>query len=78
MSDLVERLRALIAEQIEDNLDYIRLAEAKAGEPVECGGCGNSDPAKRCIGCMHDFVAPVDTAALQERVRVLEKALVQP
>jgi hypothetical protein len=20
-----------------------------------CGGCGNDDPAKRCIGCMHQF-----------------------
>lgn len=22
-----------------------------------CGGCGNSDPTKRCLGCMHDFGA---------------------
>lgn len=20
-----------------------------------CGGCGNSDPAQRCIGCLHEF-----------------------
>lgn len=20
-----------------------------------CGGCGNSDPNKRCLGCMHPF-----------------------
>ena len=22
-----------------------------------CGGCGESDPARRCIGCLHDFAA---------------------
>jgi len=32
MSDLVERLRALTAEQIEDNLDYIREADKLALE----------------------------------------------
>jgi hypothetical protein len=20
-----------------------------------CGGCGNNEPIKRCIGCRHDF-----------------------
>lgn len=20
-----------------------------------CGGCGNNDPARRCINCLHDF-----------------------
>ena len=20
-----------------------------------CGGCGERDPQKRCIGCLHDF-----------------------
>lgn len=23
-----------------------------------CGGCGETDPAKRCIGCLHDFNEP--------------------
>lgn len=27
--------------------------DAMGMEP--CGGCGESDPAKRCIGCLHDF-----------------------
>ena len=22
-----------------------------------CGGCGEADPMKRCVGCMHDFRA---------------------
>jgi hypothetical protein len=22
---------------------------------VTCGGCGNSDPDERCMGCRHDF-----------------------
>lgn len=25
---------------------------------IPCGGCGNDDPAKRCIGCFHDFGTP--------------------
>ena len=24
-------------------------------EPIMCGGCGETDPAQRCIGCLHDF-----------------------
>lgn len=22
-----------------------------------CGGCGETDPNKRCLGCLHDFNA---------------------
>ena len=22
---------------------------------VSCGGCGQTDPIKRCVGCVHDF-----------------------
>lgn len=25
-----------------------------------CGGCGEADPAKRCIGCLHDFTKGAD------------------
>ena len=28
---------------------------AKAITP--CGGCGEADPSKRCIGCLHNFHA---------------------
>lgn len=24
-------------------------------EAIMCGGCGATDPQKRCIGCLHDF-----------------------
>lgn len=30
-------------------------AARKGGETEPCGGCGESDPEKRCIGCLHDF-----------------------
>lgn len=29
----------------------------------ECGGCGNSDPDNRCLGCMHDFIGQHDNKA---------------
>lgn len=30
---------------------------SEAGTSVEaCGGCGNADPDKRCIGCLHQFI----------------------
>lgn len=34
--------------------------EENACEPetVMCGGCGNSDPEVRCLGCLHDFGDP--------------------
>lgn len=30
----------------------------KLKEPVPCGGCGQTDHTKRCIGCLHDFGVP--------------------
>jgi hypothetical protein len=29
-----------------------------APEGDACGGCGETDPAKRCIGCLHNFSVP--------------------
>lgn len=26
-----------------------------SGKTIACGGCGEADPEKRCIGCLHDF-----------------------
>lgn len=53
--------------------DY-RLAGAKAmalaaisqqAEP--CGGCGNTDESKRCIGCVHPFSKPVAICETMQR-----------
>lgn len=33
--------------------DYNDLAKVQP-----CGGCGERDPQKRCIGCFHDFGTP--------------------
>lgn len=33
----------------------------RAGRPTYCGGCGETNPAKRCIGCLADF-GPADEA----------------
>ena len=27
-------------------------------DTTACGGCGNDDPSKRCLGCWHDFGDP--------------------
>lgn len=41
-------------------LDAATDAAMQATSPVRktstCGGCGNTDPSKRCLGCLHDFV----------------------
>jgi hypothetical protein len=37
----------------------ITRAEASTGEGVPCGGCGEKDPAARCMGCLHDFASPI-------------------
>lgn len=37
-----------------------------------CGGCGNSDPAKRCIGCLHPFtptMPDINKTDLVDRLR---------
>lgn len=31
------------------------LSEIEALKIVSCGGCGQTDPIKRCVGCVHDF-----------------------
>ncbi|WP_337846798.1 hypothetical protein [Sphingomonas sp.] len=33
--------------------------------PTPCGGCGETTPAHRCIGCLHDFGTP-DSAWVHE------------
>src|SRR5690606_15851199 len=33
-------------------------AAQQQGQAVACGGCGNADPEKVCIGCLHPFAAP--------------------
>lgn len=38
-----------------DMLQTALLAAPADPEIVPCGGCGESDPAKRCVGCFHDF-----------------------
>jgi len=38
---------------------YAALTAAQQqGQAVACGGCGNADPDKVCIGCLHPFAAP--------------------
>lgn len=38
----------------------ISAAPAPEGGAVKpCGGCGETDPSKRCLGCFHDFQALV-------------------
>lgn len=39
--------------------------------PIPCGGCGETTPAHRCIGCQHDFgtlAAPSDDNARFQRL----------
>lgn len=46
-----------------------------AASPVEpCGGCGNADPAKVCIGCLHFATPPASPAEPTERERLYEIA----
>lgn len=43
---------------------------ATRGEPVAwfCGGCGETDPSKRCLGCLHglDHPAPAESAQVKD------------
>lgn len=31
------------------------MTEQQAPERKPCGGCGETQPSRRCIGCLHDF-----------------------
>lgn len=44
-----------------------------------CGGCGETNPSARCIGCLHDFVAaPAPQEGERERiVKVVAQGLDQ-
>ena len=35
--------------------------ESLGRDAEPCGGCGNSDPSKRCIGCGHNFTTPEES-----------------
>lgn len=53
LRDAARILRELI------DKDAALEAETGGGEAAyePCGGCGNADPDKRCLGCLHPFVA---------------------
>lgn len=40
------------AQVIEDAIKAVREYQATI---IPCGGCGESDEANRCIGCLHNF-----------------------
>jgi hypothetical protein len=50
------------------------LAPAPVGEA--CGGCGETNPNKRCIGCLHPLAAP-DLQAENERAKRLLSNLLE-
>lgn len=48
------------AESLHEQIEKLDAALSPQAEP--CGGCGNADESKRCIGCGHQFTpAPTDT-----------------
>lgn len=49
---------------VSDLPDGLSLAVKQSPEP--CGGCGETDPSKRCIGCRHPFSAPSPAVAVED------------
>ncbi|MEI2429161.1 hypothetical protein RDV84_23285 [Lysobacter yananisis] len=37
--------------------EFVQFRARDIDAKSACGGCGNSDPEKRCIGCGHPFYA---------------------
>jgi hypothetical protein len=59
-----------------DQLEARLTAAQQQGQVVACGGCGNADPEKVCIGCLHPFAAPPSApvgveAALRDALQLL-------
>lgn len=50
---LEERVR--VALRNASKLEPVKVQEPLVAAPRTCGGCGNSNPSNRCLGCMHDF-----------------------
>mgnify|MGYP001104097693 CR=1 FL=1 len=44
---------------------------ATEGEAWFCGGCGQTDPSKRCLGCLHDMRASPPSAPAGVKVKPL-------
>lgn len=45
-----------------ETAEVLNAADAPSQQAEPCGGCGNSDESKRCIGCAHPFTpVPTDT-----------------
>lgn len=48
---------------VSDLPDGLSLAVKQSPEP--CGGCGETDPSKRCIGCCHPFPEPSPAVTME-------------
>lgn len=48
---------------VSDLPDGLSLAVKQSPEP--CGGCGETDPSKRCIGCCHPFSEPSPAVTME-------------
>ncbi|TPK59068.1 MULTISPECIES: hypothetical protein [unclassified Mesorhizobium] len=53
--DLNGHTMAGVRNSVRQALEAALCLEERKAEPVACGGCGNADPTKRCIGCLHQF-----------------------
>ena len=67
MGDMIDRDSAIaIAQEARESgetdmrgiIHAIRYLPAAPMGVEPCGGCGNADPSKRCLGCLHDFGTP--------------------
>lgn len=49
------KIESAMKQEIADLRAALAATAAPVAEIEPCGGCGNSDPDKRCIGCTHPF-----------------------
>jgi hypothetical protein len=73
--DNVEAAKAAAFADYEQRIRSALEAEAGGGKATyePCGGCGNTDPDKRCLGCLHPFVATTTDERAVEALRAVQE-----
>ena len=56
------------AEELREVANDVQMRLDSPPDPIRqpCGGCGQFDPKKRCVGCYHDFEANTQTEGRAE------------
>jgi hypothetical protein len=62
MTDAEAQIFRRFSEELRELANEVQMRLDSPPDPIRqpCGGCGEFDPHKRCVGCFHDFSATTE------------------